>query len=224
MNRARVKICGLTRPEDAARAAELGAWACGMILSPVGPRALLTDRARAVRAAIPRGVLAIGVVVPGADDVHGLDDLTSFLALDAIQLHGAASPADLVGVDLPTIQTVHVPSSPSPHEAVYLADAVRAGHGSWATLFDTRVGSRTGGTGQTFGWDVLQDPTLRALVPGGRLILAGGLTAANVGQALDVVRPFAVDVASGVESSPGVKDGDKLARFFEAVHAWERGA
>lgn len=227
--RARVKICGLTRPEDAGRAADLGAWACGMILSNKGPRFLDLARAHAVRKAIPEGVLAVGVFVN--EPPQKVDDVALALGLDFVQLHGEERPETVASLKARVLKSVGMPArastAPDPFAAGASLDLARFAVGvypaAWGFLFDAFDGE-TGGTGKTFPWEILTDAQLRAAVPEGRLVLAGGLTPENVALALETVRPYAVDVSSGVESAPGIKDRDKLARFFAAVHDWEDAA
>jgi phosphoribosylanthranilate isomerase len=205
----RVKICGLTRAEDARLAADLGAWACGMVLSPRGPRALTLERAFQVRHAIPKGVLAVGVLVD--EPVERIHELARELALDLVQLHGNEAPALLDSLSVPAIKAISIDVA-KPRVDL---ESVKSFGKAWGVLFDAKVGANVGGTGRSFSWEVLEGA--RAVVPEGRLVLAGGLNAENVAEALERVKPYAVDLASGVESSPGVKDRGKLERLFDAV-------
>jgi phosphoribosylanthranilate isomerase len=190
-----------------------------MILSPRGPRALDLERAVAVRRAIPAGVLAVGVVVD--ESRERLATLARELGLDLLQLHGAETPESLNTLEVPWLKTIGVDaSSAGPVDVA----RVRAYAKAWGVLFDSSVRGETGGTGRAFPWTVFASEELRAAVPQGRLVLAGGLVPENVGRAIAAARPFAVDVASGVESSPGVKDRVRLERFFASASRSESAA
>jgi phosphoribosylanthranilate isomerase len=203
-----VKICGVTRIEDAVLAAELGAAAIGFVFWPSSPRFIQPARARDVVRALPPFVTPVGVFV---DQPAGhVKDVASVVGLGAIQLHGRE--------DLGYARTLgrRVIKASSVAEAEALAD-------SWppdvTLLVDAVDEDRHGGTGRTVDW-------ARAAVVAGRrrIILAGGLTPDNVGEALRVVRPFAVDLSSGVEAAPGVKDAARLKALFAAIAAIEGGA
>jgi phosphoribosylanthranilate isomerase len=214
-----VKICGLTRPEDARALGPVGAWAGGLILSRRGPRALDVERAREVRRAIPEGVLAVGVFVD--EPAERVNRLARELGLDLVQLHGREPPELLDTLVVPALKMVPVDAGSS--EKIDPA-SVRPFARAWGVLFDTRVAGASGGTGRTLPWELLDDRSLRAALPNGRLVLAGGIRAENVREALERVRPFAVDVASGVESAPGIKDREKLERLFSAAARKESAA
>ena len=200
----RVKICGLTRPEDAQLAVELGAWALGFILWPASPRACDPAVAAGLAARYRRSAMCTGVFVdPTLDEVvHAVEGL----GLSAVQLHGTVGAAFCEAVHrrtaVPVIRAFPVASNAD----VQAADAFRevAFH-----LYDTRT---VGGTGETWDWSLAA--TRRSRVP---LILSGGLTAENVAAGIAAVDPYAVDVASGVEASPGTKDPDKLRAFMAAA-------
>ncbi|MBI3725349.1 phosphoribosylanthranilate isomerase [bacterium] len=210
----RVKICGLTRDEDARAACDLGAWAIGMILSRRGPRALDRARAERVRRAIAPGVLAVGVFAD--EPAEKIAELASALSLDLVQLHGREPPGLLESLATPAIKAFPIDAlsarAPDPAE-------LRRFERAFGAIFDAKVGEETGGTGRSFDWSCLDDAALRAALPGGRLILAGGLGPGNVALAVSRARPFAVDLASGVESSPGIKDRAKLEFLFRALPA-----
>ncbi|MBN8736320.1 MAG: phosphoribosylanthranilate isomerase [Xanthomonadales bacterium] len=205
MNRTRVKICGVTRIEDALLACELGADAIGMVMTPTSPRCVSIDQARAIRDALPAFVDAvvlshglpadqvgriIGTVRPDLVQFHGLED-AAFCELFGVRYLKALGMAG--NVDVRAIAAEHV------HAAGFVLDGHPPG--------------QQGGQGKTFDWSRIPRDLDRPI------ILAGGLNPGNVGDAIRAVRPWAVDLASGVESSPGVKDAAKLRAFFAAVHA-----
>ena len=196
-----IKICGVTTPGDAAAAAAAGAGAVGINLWPGSKRYVAPDAARAVAAAIPPGVLRVGVFVGApADDVQRRMDE---LALDRVQLHGDETAADFASFDQARlIRVVRVRDAAS-----FASEA-----GWWPALwmYDADVPGYGGG-GVVPPWPLI---AARARRP---FLLAGGLTPENVAAAIAATRPDGVDVASGVEARPGVKDPAKLVRFVAAV-------
>jgi phosphoribosylanthranilate isomerase len=204
----RVKFCGVARLADAERAVELGAWAVGMVLWPGSPRACPPDEAAAIGAALHRRAEVAGVFVNAhLDEVAAAADA---FALTLVQLHGDEGPAYCSEVARRTgcrvIKAARVRS---------VAD-VRALHAFQTDfhLLDAYAADRPGGTGETFAWELVGVHSRERPV-----ILSGGLTPDNAGDAIAAVRPFAVDVASGVEAAPGVKDHARMAAFAEAVRA-----
>lgn len=198
----RVKICGLTRLEDALAAVRLGADALGFNFWPGSKRFIAPAEARAIIRKLPPLVTCVGVFV---DPTH--DEAVAAAAISGVQLlqfHGAESPLACRAFQLPVLKALPV-SGP---EALAAAEPY-AGLGG--LLLDAPSPGH-GGSGQSCHW-----PTARALAERGPVVLAGGLTPANVAAAIAAVRPFAVDVASGVEISPGVKDHELLARFIGAA-------
>lgn len=207
----KVKICGITRLEDAELAASLGAWAIGMIFYRHSPRRCSPAQAQLITATLRRRVELCGVFVnaPLQRIVKTAEDL----GLNMLQLHGDEGPSFCAEVARRTgakvIKAVQV-SSPGElrdserfHTDYHLLDARSE---------DPARRSLRGGTGETLDWPLLS--TRRSQVP---LILSGGLGPENVAEAIATVRPFAVDVASGVERSPGYKDPELLRSFFDAV-------
>jgi phosphoribosylanthranilate isomerase len=195
-----VKICGLTREEDVALAGELGARWVGLNFAKGSSRRVDLPRGRALAAQAPAGVIRVGVFVDeSAEQIRrAIDEVP----LDAVQLHRPLRPEDL---DLPrpilavvAVSGDDVPAPPA--EELGRCQAV---------LFD----APRGGGGKAFDWSVLEGRNFAAPV-----LLAGGLDADNVGGAIARVRPAGVDVASGVESSPGVKDPARMREFFRAVY------
>jgi phosphoribosylanthranilate isomerase len=203
-----VKFCGITNPEDASRALELGAWALGMILWPGSPRRCELDVAAEITAAHRRRAEMVGVFVnPTLDEITRAADEAGFTML---QLHGDEGPAFCAEAARRTgcrvIKAARVRSGAD-------IQALTPFHTDFH-LLDSYVRGVPGGTGETFAWDLARSH--RSAVP---MILSGGLTAENVGEAIATVRPYAVDVASGVEASPGRKDPAKLEAFAAAVVA-----
>lgn len=199
-----VKICGLTRPGDVALACALGARYVGFNFAAASPRRVDPARATELAAACSRNVLRVGVFVDEtADEIRAAADAAS---LDLLQIHRALAEEDL-SLPCPVIAVLRVDSR---GEIGGIAPTLMAR--CRAVLIDTAAADAAGGTGRTFDWSALDG--LRLPVP---LILAGGLDSGNVASAIARVRPSAVDVASGVEASPGVKDANLLERFFRAV-------
>lgn len=211
----KIKICGVTTVHDALKAAELGVDALGLNFFKGSPRCITLDRAAEIVRELPPFVEPVAVFVN--EPVERVKDTMRRLGLHTLQWHGDdCSPANLqplrvlraFGVrDKQSLQSIHV----------YLEECKNAGQAPAAILVDAHVPGSHGGTGQTLPWELLAD-----FSPGVPLILAGGLHADNVAQAIRMVRPYAVDVASGVESSPGTKDHDKMKRFVDAVRHFDQ--
>ena len=202
----RVKVCGITRAEDAALAVELGAWALGFILWPGSPRAADPAVAAGIARSYRRRTETVGVFVdPTLDEVAGAVEA---LGLSMVQLHGSVGAAFCEAVKRRTAVRVMCAFTVAANADVQAADAFREVD---LHLYDTRT---IGGTGETWDWSLAAGR--RSKVP---LILSGGLTAENVADGIAATRPWAVDVASGTESAPGVKDPDRLQAFFAAVDA-----
>lgn len=203
---AKVKICGLTRPEDAKLAVESGAWAIGMIFHSDSPRRVEIDRAAEIATAFRRRCEVVGVFVNTP-----LDDLLRTLGsvpLTMLQLHGDEGPSYCAEAarrsGLKVIKAVRA-------KDLHAVRTLSAFHTDFH-MIDAYVPGSYGGTGERFDWELAGAHS--GAVP---LILSGGLTAENVGEALAATRPYAVDVASGTEAAPGVKDPYRLQAFFEAV-------
>ncbi len=205
---AKIKFCGLTREVDAARAVEAGAWALGMIMWPGSPRHCSPEVAAEIGATYKRRAEIVGVFVnPTLDEVTRAADDAS---LTMLQFHGDEGPvfcgaaAHRTGCRVIKAARVHSGAD---------IQALAAFHTDFH-LLDSYVPGVRGGTGETFSWELVRGHT--GSVP---MILSGGLDADNVGEAIAAVRPFAVDVSSGVELSPGRKDPVKLTAFAAAVAA-----
>jgi phosphoribosylanthranilate isomerase len=197
-----VKICGITELEDAELAVECGASAVGFVFWPDSPRFIDPTRAYAIAAKLPPFVTPVGVFVnQPADHVN---DVAAFVGLGAVQLHGDESVEYAATVMRPVLK------------AMTLTAAADALIDRWPptamVLLDAHDPVRRGGTGTTIDW-----AKAAAVAARRRILLAGGLTPDNVADAIDRVRPFGIDVSSGVESSPGVKDRVKLRALFDVV-------
>ncbi len=204
----KIKFCGITSLSDAQRAVSAGAWAVGLILWPHSPRACDPDAAAEIAAALKRRVEVVGVFVnPTLDELVRTADAVN---LTMIQLHGDEGPAFCAEAARRTgckvIKAARVRSGAD-------IQALAAFHTDFH-LLDSYSLAKRGGTGETFAWEIAR--AHRGSVP---VILSGGLGPDNVAQAIAAVRPFAVDVASGVELAPGRKDPDRLAAFAAAVRA-----
>lgn len=199
----RVKVCGITTPEDGVMAAKAGAAAIGLVFWPGSPRFVDRAMARRIAEALPSFVLRVGVFVDQSLDMmtRTADDV----GLDVIQLHGNEPPEMVACLPRRALKAIRV-------GADSVLDEVARYEGA-GILLDTKDDARPGGTGKTFDWQTAQ--RVRARVP--FLVLAGGLTADNLGAAIKSVGPDAVDVSSGVESAPGKKDPGRLKAFFEAA-------
>jgi len=197
----RVKVCGVTRPQDARLACKLGAWAVGMIFVPNTPRYLTPPKAARIRAAIPKGVLAVGVFKHVA--AEELARVIKALKLDAVQIYGTVPR----GIKARVLQAVTLNARPLRGKMVLIEPA--------RTDADRRAGRGPSRAAQRKAWKTAR--SWRAT--GARAVLAGGLTPHNVAEAVRAAGPWAVDVSSGVESRPGVKSARLMSAFFEAAGA-----
>ncbi|MDO8963267.1 MAG: phosphoribosylanthranilate isomerase [Coriobacteriia bacterium] len=204
--RTRVKICGLCSADDARAAARAGADALGVILVPGARRRVTSEEAAAVLADAPPFVARVGVFVDASADE--IAEAVERIGLTHVQLHGAETPAFCAAMPVPAIKVFRV----GPGFATSVLEPYRGA--VTAILLDTLVEGEHGGTGHAFAWADL--PELPDLAP---VIVAGGLTPDSVGAAVRTLRPFAVDVSSGVEASMRVKDHDRIAAFVRAVRA-----
>jgi phosphoribosylanthranilate isomerase len=207
----RAKVCGITTVEDALLAVDVGAAAIGLIFWPSSPRCVGIERAQDIVAALPPLVGAIGVFVNQVDEAA---HVAREVGLGTVQFHGDEPAESYAAFPVRVIKAIAVRD----RTALGLAAAVPA---EATILLDAHDPIRRGGTGAGIDWSIAAQIARER-----RVILSGGLNAANVVQAIDAVRPYAVDVSSGVESAPGRKDPAKLAAFFEALlgHADNRVA
>ncbi|MEN8170141.1 MAG: phosphoribosylanthranilate isomerase [Pseudomonadota bacterium] len=201
--RTRTKICGITRPEDGVFAASRGADAIGLVFYPPSPRYVATEQACEVIAALPPFVTTVGLFVDASEaDVRALLDK---VPLDLLQFHGNEEEAYCRSFDRPYFKAIRMA------EGVDLAEQAARYASASALLLDSYQSGVPGGTGHAFDW---------ARIPEGLdkpIILAGGLGPENVDEAIRSVRPYAVDVSSGVEASKGIKDADKIIAFMRGV-------
>jgi phosphoribosylanthranilate isomerase len=204
----RIKFCGLTGLDDAKRAVEAGAWALGVILWPGSPRRCPLPAAERIAGALRRQAEVCGVFVNAP-----LDEVVAIVegaGLTMVQLHGDEGPAYASEVARRTgAKVVKARQVRGRADVVAMEPFHTDFH-----LLDAHADGLRGGTGETWDWGLVR--ARRSKLP---LILSGGLTAANVGEAIAQVRPFAVDVASGTEARPGVKDPERLRAFAAAVRA-----
>lgn len=200
----KIKICGITNVDDALFAAECGADFLGFIFVPSSPRFVEPEKAGEIAARLREHGNAptlVGVFQDAsADYIH---EIRNVVFVDLVQLHGSESDGDIRDIGIPAIKTLHVADA--------LPDTHAVPRAAWL-LFDTYDQRRAGGTGKRFEWSLLA--TYERSKP---FFLSGGLNPDNVVAAISLVRPDAIDVASGVEASPGMKDHDKVARLFERV-------
>jgi phosphoribosylanthranilate isomerase len=193
-----IKVCGITRVSDALHAVEQGATALGFVLWPKSPRAVTVDRAAEIIAELPSHVMAVGVFVN--EPIDSIRSAAEHARLTAVQLHGDEPPAYADALDWPVIRAVSV------GEIDLAADAWSA---DTALLVDNIDPVRRGGTGDPVDWT-----RAAGVAKTRKVVLAGGLTPENVATAIRAVHPFGVDVSSGVESGPGVKDSNKVTQFI----------
>lgn len=205
-----VKVCGLMREEDVEAACAFGAAYIGFNFSSRSLRRVAAPAAVRLAAAVPAGVRRVGVFV---DETQAeIEDAIAAASLDLVQLHRPLSARDLERIPCGVLAVAHAGET----DDVPPDELLRRCAG---LLFDTSVTGTPGGTGVAFDWRLLEGR--RWPVP---LFVAGGLCAENVAQSIRTAKPSAVDVASGVESAPGVKDRERLRRFFAAVRAADAGS
>jgi phosphoribosylanthranilate isomerase len=198
-----VKICGITRPGDAADAVACGADAVGFVFWPGSPRAVSPEVAAAIGRAMPSLVWRVGVFVnQTAAEVR---DVVGRASLDVVQLHGDEAVDAYVGIGARLIKAIHLDDADRLDEATRYPASV-------TLLVDATDRERRGGTGRLANWKLAA-----SLAAHRQVLLAGGLTPENAAEAIRQVRPWGIDVSSGVELSPGIKDMVRLRALFEAV-------
>ncbi len=195
----RVKICGITRPEDAQAAAAAGADAIGLVFYRPSPRHVDIARARAIVAALPPFVARVGLFVDAAPEE--IEEVLAAVAVDVLQFHGRETPEDCGRYGLPYLKAIAM------GEGADLREAESRYAAAQGLLLDSHRQGRPGGTGRVFDWGCVPRDLAKPV------ILAGGLSVDNVAAAIAQVRPYAVDVSGGVETAPGIKDERRMREF-----------
>jgi phosphoribosylanthranilate isomerase len=203
-HKTRVKICGITRIEDALAAVQAGADAIGLVFYEKSPRAVTIAQAQSIVQALPPFVCVVGLFVNA--DTDWIHDVLSQVRIDLLQFHGDESPSQCEQIKMPYCKAIRVKADTN------LLQYASAYANAKALLLDAFHESAFGGTGHTFDWHLIPEGIDKPL------ILAGGLTPDNVSVAIKQVKPYAVDVSGGVESSKGIKDAAKIATFMRAVN------
>lgn len=194
-----VKICGITRQQDAAAAVDHGASAIGFIFWPGSPRFIDPFRARTIAKTLPPFVSTVGVFVNQPREY--INGVASLVPLSVVQLHGDETPAFASRLSRPVLKAVTRPE----HAREWPQQVM--------LLVDVHDPVKRGGTGQVVDWSMAA-----ALARDRQIVLAGGLTPENVAEAVAAVHPWGIDVSSGVERSPGIKDERRISALFEAIH------
>jgi phosphoribosylanthranilate isomerase len=205
----RIKICGITRPEDARAAADSGADAIGLVFYAASPRGIDAERAAHIALALPPFVTVVALFVD--ESPRNIERVLEKVPVDVIQFHGSERPGFCAQFGRPWIKALRV------RPGLDLDAACRDYREARAVLLDSWQEGVPGGTGRVFDWSI----AARELpLP---VVLAGGLDKDNVGRAIAQLRPAAVDVSGGVERSPGIKDADRIRGFVAAVRAGQPG-
>ena len=206
--RTRVKICGITRCEDAQLAVDAGVDAIGLVFYEKSPRFVSNEIAAEISQLVPAFVSRVALFKDA--DKQAVEAVLQAVEIDLIQFHGSETPDFCQQFALPYIKAVGVKGTE--HDADFLRNSAESYRSAKALLLDGHAPGEAGGTGESFDWASIA----RIEKP---VVLAGGLTPENVAQAIALVQPFAVDVSSGVESAPGIKDKEKVAAFMKQVGA-----
>jgi len=201
----RIKICGLTRAGDVQAAVAAGADAVGFVFA-ASPRRISIETAIRLSSYVPEGVLRVGLFMDQARSEIG--QVVSTVPLDLLQFHGSETERECMAFNMPWLKAVAM------QDAGSIERAEREFPGAAGLLLDSHAKGRRGGSGRKFDWGLAKPAA-------GKIWLAGGLNADNVGEAIRVVRPYAVDVSSGVEIEPGIKDEARIRAFVEAVRRAE---
>lgn len=201
--RTRIKICGISRPQDGQDAARLGADAIGLVFYAPSPRAVSIEQAKAICDALPPFVSRVGLFVNAARDE--INNVLAEVPLDLLQFHGDEAPADCEGFERPYIKALRMAPD------IDVVAVAKTYHQAAGILLDSYEAGVPGGTGQTFDWQRVPTEVKQPI------ILAGGLNSRNVASAIELLRPYAVDVSGGVEAAKGIKDRDKMTAFMNEV-------
>lgn len=203
--RTRVKICGITRVEDALKAVELGADAIGLVFYGPSPRNVSIQQAKEIARQIPAFVSVVGLFVNA--EAHFIQEVISHVQLDLLQFHGDETPEECAEYRLPFIKAIRVKTDTNLVQYAHEFATAKA------LLLDAYTEGVAGGTGHVFDWNLIPDNLTKPV------ILAGGLNTENVAQAIQQVCPYAVDISGGVESAKGIKDAAKIAAFMQQVNS-----
>jgi phosphoribosylanthranilate isomerase len=203
----RIKICGITRVEDGLAAARAGADAIGLVFADKSPRRIDPDQARAISDALPPFVTTVALFVNAS--AEAVRATIARVRPHCLQFHGEEPPDYCAAFGLPWLKAVRV------RPGVDLLQFAAHYAGAQGLLLDAYCPTAHGGTGERFDWGLIPAHLPRPVV------LAGGLTPANVGEAVRFAKPWAVDVSSGVEAAPGIKDAAKIAAFVKEVREWK---
>lgn len=204
--RTRVKICGITRVEDAIFAVEAGVDAIGLVFYAKSPRFVSNKQAAEISRSIPAFVTRVALFKDAEKQV--IESVLQQVEIDLIQFHGSEAVAFCEQFDRPYIKALGMKTAEKDMD--YLKTSAEKYRSAKALLLDAHAPGEAGGTGETFDWTSIGAITKP-------IVLAGGLTAENVKQAVNIVHPYAVDVSSGVESSPGIKDKEKVTAFMQQL-------
>ena len=207
--RTRVKICGITRGEDAQLAVNAGADAIGLVFYEKSPRFVNTTSAAEISQLIPAFVSRVALFKDAEQQM--VESVLGQVEVDLIQFHGSETADYCEQFNRPYIKAIGMKGTE--HDADFLIASAESYQSAKALLLDGHAPGEAGGTGESFDWTsiaTVEKP----------MVLAGGLTSENVRQAISLVQPYAVDVSSGVESAPGIKDKDKVAAFMQQVKGY----
>ncbi len=199
----RIKICGITRPQDAILAAKLGANAIGLVFYAKSPRNVSIEQAQAIIEALPPFVTTVGLFVN--PELEFINTILNKIPIDRLQFHGEELPDFCQSFRKPYLKALRMKPKANVHE--FFENYTKAS----AILLDAYVQGVKGGTGTTFDWQQIPNNLSKPI------ILAGGLTVNNVAQAISKVKPYAVDVSGGIEKEKGIKDEEKMALFIKEV-------
>ena len=200
----RIKVCGITNNEDAQKAAYYGAWAIGFIFTKKSPRYVSPSRVRKIVESLPPFVTPVGVFIDQSE--RAVRDICKFARIQTVQFHGEESAVYCKRFwDFKVIKAFRI--------GEYFPIDIIKKYKVDAYLFDTYQEGKNGGTGKSFNWKILEGQKLDKPV-----ILSGGLNSKNIQEANNIVKPYAADVSSGVEKSPGIKDHRLIRAFFDTAN------
>ncbi|MCE7951730.1 MAG: phosphoribosylanthranilate isomerase [Xanthomonadales bacterium PRO7] len=204
MHRTRIKFCGITRAEDALAAVALGVDAIGLVLTRKSPRSIAPLQAREIRRTLPPFVTTVALLM---DDEPGfIADAIATVQPDLLQFHGRETQDECLRFEMPYLKAIAMNGDNAPAQMHEHTAAV-------GFVFDAHAPGGQGGSGRVFDWSRIPRDLMRPL------ILAGGLNLANVAEAIATVAPYAMDVSSGIEAAPGIKDAARMRAFVDAVRA-----